>query len=77
VSFSTGSGASGLRRTWLRPSVIRRYGNLGSENEQYFVDGWLRTGDLGRVDEDGYFFITGSCKELIKRGGQSVRAPCS
>ncbi len=54
------------------PSVISRYAEIGNANEQYFTDGWLRTGDLGKLDDDGYCFVTGRKKELIKRGGLSV-----
>ena len=37
-----------------------------------FVDGWFRTGDLGRIDSDGYVFIAGRLKEVVNRGGEKV-----
>jgi len=54
------------------PSVMGGYENDPSANEQAFVDGWLRTGDLGRWDADGYLYITGRIKEMINRGGEKI-----
>jgi acyl-CoA synthetase (AMP-forming)/AMP-acid ligase II/aryl carrier-like protein len=54
------------------PSVIRRYLSNDEANNTLFHDGWLRTGDIGFLDEDDYLFIVGRSKELIKRGGLSV-----
>jgi acyl-CoA synthetase (AMP-forming)/AMP-acid ligase II/acyl carrier protein len=52
------------------PNVMRSYTNQGAE--QAFTDGWFRTGDLGRLDSDGYLFIEGRIKEIINRGGEKI-----
>ena len=41
-------------------------------DEEIFSDGWLRTGDLGHFDTDGYLFITGRLKEIVNRGGEKI-----
>ena len=55
------------------PNVLRCYlRNEKATTEAITRDGWLRTGDLGRMDEDGYVFVTGRLKELIIKGGENI-----
>jgi acyl-CoA synthetase (AMP-forming)/AMP-acid ligase II/thioesterase domain-containing protein/acyl carrier protein len=54
------------------PTVMRGYENDPAANRAAFVNGWLRTGDQGFLDREGYLFITGRLKEIIDRGGEKV-----
>ena len=54
------------------PNVIRSYFNRPDENEKSFVDGYLLTGDIGHMDEDGFFFIVDRKKDMIISGGFNV-----
>ncbi len=54
------------------PEVFSGYENDADANRSAFHDGWFRTGDLGCVDEDGYFFLIGRSKEQINRGGFKI-----
>ena len=55
------------------PSVMRCYlKNEEATSQAITKDGWLRTGDLGRMDADGYVYITGRLKELIIKGGENI-----
>ena len=54
------------------PSVTPGYLSSEDSNRDDFRNGWLRTGDLGRIDDDGYLTIVGRKKELINRGGEKV-----
>ncbi|MGC8878725.1 MAG: long-chain-fatty-acid--CoA ligase [Anaerolineae bacterium] len=58
---------------WVKgPQVMLGYWNHPEETSQVLVDGWLRTGDLARMDEDGYFYIVDRKKDLIVTGGLNV-----
>ena len=46
--------------------------NPNATAEALTGDGWLKTGDLGHMDEDGYVFVTGRSKELIIKGGENI-----
>jgi oxalate---CoA ligase len=54
------------------PSVTPGYLATGDSISADLRDGWLRTGDLGRIDDDGYLTIVGREKEVINRGGEKV-----
>jgi long-chain acyl-CoA synthetase len=54
------------------PTVMLGYYKNAEETQKTIVDGWLYTGDIGYVDEDGYFYITDRKKELIIVGGFNV-----
>jgi acyl-CoA synthetase (AMP-forming)/AMP-acid ligase II len=54
------------------PTVMRGYHRDPAATGDAIRDGWLHTGDLGRRDGDGYFFVTGRAKDLIITGGENV-----
>ncbi|MFB3916521.1 MAG: long-chain fatty acid--CoA ligase [Terriglobales bacterium] len=57
------------------PSVFKGYWNMPEENARVFVDGWFRTGDVGRLDADGFLYITDRKRDLIKTSGGKFIAP--
>ncbi|MFC6636054.1 AMP-binding protein [Sulfitobacter sp. JBTF-M27] len=54
------------------PNVLLEYLKNADATSDTFRDGWLRTGDLAKMDEDGYVFVTGRLKELIIKGGENI-----
>lgn len=57
------------------PSVFRGYWNQPGETSSAFVDGWFKTGDIGKLDEDGYLSVTDRKKDLLKTSGGKFVAP--
>jgi len=58
---------------WARgPQVVKLYWNKPEATAQTFVDGWVRTGDLARVDEEGFCFIIDRAKDMLIRGGENI-----
>lgn len=54
------------------PNVTAGYLNLTGENREAFHEGWFRTGDIGRVDQDGYLYLLDRKKDMIITGGENV-----
>jgi long-chain acyl-CoA synthetase len=60
---------------WLRgPTVFKGYHGLPEETAAALVDGWFRTGDVGRVDDEGFVYVVDRLKDVIIRGGENVYA---
>lgn len=53
-------------------NVTRGYEHNPTANDAAFTDGWFRTGDQGRLDPQGYLYLTGRLKEIINRGGEKI-----
>lgn len=52
------------------PAVFKGYENI--DNNNYFIDEWFKTGDIGYLDADNYLFITGRKSEMINRNGEKI-----
>jgi len=58
---------------WLKgPAVTPGYWRKPEETAKTFVDGWFRTGDLGMVDDEGYYYLTDRLKHIIISGGENI-----
>ncbi len=54
------------------PQVMRGYWNMTEETDRVLKDGWLRTGDVAQIDDDGYFAIVDRIKDMIIAGGFNI-----
>ena len=58
---------------WVKgPQVVKLYWNKPEATAETFRDGWLRTGDLARLDEEGFMFIVDRAKDMLIRGGENI-----
>ena len=58
---------------WIKgPNVVRGYWNKPDETEAMFTEGWLHSGDVARVDEEGFVYIVDRAKDIVIRGGENV-----
>jgi steroid-24-oyl-CoA synthetase len=58
---------------WARgPNIVKGYWNKPDATAQTFVDGWVKTGDLARLDEEGFCFIIDRAKDMLIRGGENI-----
>jgi long-chain acyl-CoA synthetase len=64
-------GSSG--EIWFKgPMLIRGYWNKPEATAETIVDGWLRTGDLGRIDDEGFVYVEDRAKDMVLRAGENV-----
>lgn len=54
------------------PNIMSGYWNREAETDAIFINGWMRTGDIGKMDEDGYFYVVDRAKDLIIASGFNV-----
>ena len=58
---------------WCRgPQVVKGYWNKPEATAQTFHDGWVKTGDLARLDEEGFCYIIDRAKDMLIRGGENI-----
>jgi acyl-CoA synthetase (AMP-forming)/AMP-acid ligase II len=58
---------------WARgPQIVQGYWNKPEATAETFVQGWVRTGDLARLDEDGFVYIVDRAKDMVIRGGENI-----
>jgi long-chain acyl-CoA synthetase len=65
------AGAAG--ELWVKgPNVVKGYWQNPEANRRSFEDGWLKTGDIARIDEEGFCYIVDRAKDMLIRGGENI-----
>lgn len=71
--LEAGFDSSTVGELWIKgPQVVRGYWNRPEETRESFTHGWLHTGDLARIDENGFIYIVDRAKDMIIRGGENI-----
>ena len=73
VAIYEADPASGVGELLVRgPNIVKGYWNKPAATAEAFVNGWLHTGDMARIDEQGFVYIVDRKKDMINRGGENV-----
>jgi len=73
LALDAPDGDTGVGELLVRgPNVVQGYWKQPEASAETFVEGWLHTGDLARIDEDGLLYIVDRKKDMINRGGENV-----
>jgi long-chain acyl-CoA synthetase len=66
-------GPGEVGEIWFRgPNLIRGYWNKPEATSETIVDGWLRSGDIGTLDEEGFVYVQDRAKDMVLRAGENV-----
>ncbi|MEQ1754932.1 MAG: class I adenylate-forming enzyme family protein [Micropepsaceae bacterium] len=66
-------GVDEVGELWYRgPIVVRCYWNKPEATAETFIDGWVKTGDLAKIDEEGFVYIVDRAKDMLIRGGENI-----
>ena len=66
-------GPGEVGEIWFKgPNLISGYWNRPDATAETIIDGWLRSGDIGRIEEDGFVYVVDRAKDMVLRGGENI-----